>query len=84
MVKIATLKAKFLKDGHLSVPKDVVNTLLLRTGEEVRVVIKKEKFDKEGFLDLFAIWKNKSQEEIDIYREILQDRKIFGRIEVKL
>lgn len=84
MQKIATFKATFLKDGHLSVPKDVVNTLLLKTGEEVRVMIEKKKFDKEGFLGLFAIWKNKSQEEIDIYRKILQDRKIFGRVEVKL
>jgi len=84
LLKIATFKAKYLKDGHLSVPKDVVNTLPLRTGEEVRVVIKKEKFDKEGFLDLFAIWKNKSQEEIDIYRKILKGREVFGRAEVEL
>ena len=84
MLKIATFKAKYLKDGHLSVPKDVVNTLLLRTGEEVRVVIENKKFDKGGFLGLFAIWKDKSEEEINIYREIVKDRVVFGRPEVEL
>lgn len=84
MLKIATFKATLLEDGHLSVPKVVLNTLQLRTGEEVQVVIKKDNFDKEGFLDLFAIWKNKSEEEIDIYRKIVKDRAVFGRPEVEL
>ena len=84
MLKIATFKAKYLKDGHLSVPKEAVNTLLLRTGEEVRVVIEKERFDKEGFLGLSGIWKDKSEEEIDIYLEIIKGREVFGRAEVEL
>ncbi len=50
MLKRATFEAKYLKDGHLSVPKDVVNTLLLRTGEEVRVVIENKIFDRGGSL----------------------------------
>ncbi len=84
MGKIVSFKAKYLKDGHLSVPKEIVNTLLLRKGEEVRVMIEKEKFDKKAFLNLFGIWKDKSEEEIDLYREILKEREIFGRGEVNL
>jgi len=37
--KVATFKATHLKDGYLSIPKEVVASLLLRRGEEVRVVI---------------------------------------------
>jgi len=84
MGKIASFKAKYLKDGRLSIPKEVINALLLRKGEEVRVMIEKEKFDKEAFLNLFAIWKDKSEEEIDLYREILKEREIFGRGEANL
>ena len=53
MGKIASFKAKYLKDGNLSIPKEIINTLLLRKGEEVRVMIEKGKFDKEAFLKLF-------------------------------
>lgn len=83
MNKVATFKAKYLKDGHLSIPKEVVASLLLRRGEEVRVVIEKEKFDKKGSLSLFGIWRDKSEEEIHLYREIVKEREIFGRGEIK-
>lgn len=84
MKKAATFKAKYLENGHLSIPKEVVDSLLLRRGEEIRVMIEKRKFDKEGFLNLFGIWKNKSEEEINIFREIFKEREIFGRGEFKL
>ena len=84
MGKIASFRAKYLKDGPLSIPKEIINALLLQKGEEVRVMIEKERFDKEAFLKLFAIWIDKSEEEIDLYREILREREIFGRGEVSL
>lgn len=84
MGKIVSFRAKYLKDGHLSVPKIIVNNLLLRKGEEVRVMIEKDKFDKEAFLNLFGIWKDKTEEEVDLYREILKERETFGRGEVNL
>jgi bifunctional DNA-binding transcriptional regulator/antitoxin component of YhaV-PrlF toxin-antitoxin module len=84
MNKVATFKAKYLKDGHLSIPKEVVASLLLRRGEEVRVVIEKENLDKKGSLSLFGIWRDKSEEEIHLYREIVKERKIFGRGEIEL
>jgi bifunctional DNA-binding transcriptional regulator/antitoxin component of YhaV-PrlF toxin-antitoxin module len=84
MNKVATFKVKYLKDGHLSIPKEVVASLLLKRGEEVRVVIEKKKFDKKGFLSLFGIWRDKSEEEIHLYREIVKEREMFGRGEVEL
>lgn len=83
MEKIITFKSKYLSDGHLSVPKAIVNSLLLKKGGEVRVMIERVEFDKEAFLALFGIWKEKTEEEITIYREILKEREIFGRGEVE-
>ena len=84
MKKVTTFKAKYLEDGHLSIPQAVVGSLLLRKGEEVRIVIAKEKFDKNGFLRLSGIWKEESEEEIHLYREIVKEREAFGRGEVEL
>jgi len=84
MKKAVTFKAKYLEDGHLSIPKEVVDSLLLRRGEEVRVMVEKGKFDKESFLKLFGIWKDKSEEEMNIFREIVKEREMFGRGEVNL
>ena len=84
MKKAVTFKGKYLEDGHLPIPKEVVDSLLLRRGEEVRVMVEKGKFDKEGFLKLFGIWKDKSEEEINIFREIVKEREMFGRGEVNL
>lgn len=84
MGKVAIFTGEFLKDGHLSIPEKVIKTLSLKKGSKVRAVIEAEKFDREGFLKLFGIWKDKSREEINIYKEILKEREGFGRGEVKL
>ena len=55
MRKVATFKARYLDNGHLSIPEEVATSLLLKRGEEVRVMIEKEKFDREGFLGLFGV-----------------------------
>ena len=68
MEKMITFKSKYLSDGHLSVPQAVANSLLLKKGEEVRVMIERVEFDKEAFLALFGIWRKKTEEEIKIYR----------------
>ena len=80
---LATFKARYLEDGHLSIPKDVAASLLLKKGDELRVAIGKEGFDKRGFLSLSGIWKDKSEEEIHLYREIMKERERFGRGEIE-
>jgi len=84
MRQTAAFKAKYLEDGHLSIPKDIAASLLLRKGEEVQVVIRKERLDKKGFLSLSGIWKDKNEEEIHFYREIIKERERFGRGEVEI
>jgi len=39
-------------------------------------MIEKKEFEKQGFLNLFSIWKDKSEEEVDIYREIVKEREL--------
>jgi bifunctional DNA-binding transcriptional regulator/antitoxin component of YhaV-PrlF toxin-antitoxin module len=84
MGKIATFIGEFLNDGHLSIPEKVAKALSLEKGSKVKAVIEAEKFDKEGFLRLFGIWKDKAEEEINIYKDIFKERESFGRREVKL
>lgn len=84
MGKKATFVSEFLKDGHLSVPEQIVTALSLKSGDQVWTIIETEKFDKAEFLKLFGIWKNKSESERNIYKEILKERESFGRKEVEI
>ncbi len=84
MGKQASFIAEFLRDGHLSIPKQVVSALSLKKGERVEAVIETKRFDKSGFLGLFGVWQHKSNQEIDLYRSIIKERESFGREEVKL
>jgi predicted DNA-binding antitoxin AbrB/MazE fold protein len=84
MGNTAAFKTKYKKDGHLAIPREVVTKLSLRDGEEVNVMIRKGKFDNKAFLALYGIWRDKSEEEIDIYRQIVKDRELFGRGEIRL
>lgn len=84
MRKVVSFKARYLDNGHLSIPEEVATSLLLKRGEEVRVMIEKERFDREGFLGLLGVWKDKSEKEIEIFREILKERDLFERREVKI
>lgn len=47
-------------------------------------MIEIEKFDKEEFLNLFGIWNDKTEDEVNIYLEILKERRSFGGREVNL
>jgi len=84
MGKIATFKSRYKSDGRIFIPKEIVSMLSLKNGEQVEVMIEKEKFDRQGFLDLFGIWKDKAEEEINIYRRIVKEREEFGRGEIGL
>jgi hypothetical protein len=84
MRKVATFKVRYLDNGHLSIPEEVASSLLLKRGEEVRVMIEKEQFDRDGFLGLLGVWKDKSEKEIEIFRGILKERDLFERREVKI
>ncbi len=80
----AIYTAEYLNDGHLSIPKEIADRLSLKNGKKIRVIIEESRFNKGDILDLFGIWKNKSEEEIKIFKDILKEREHFGRGEIKL
>jgi len=67
MGKIATFKTKYLKDDHLFIPKEVASTLLLRRGDEVRVMIEKKNLTSRVFLTFLVSGKTKVKKKL-IYR----------------
>lgn len=84
MVNRATYTAEYLNDGHLSMPQEIAHMLALKSGKKVRVVIESSKFNKEEFLRLFGIWKEKNADQIKIFKDVFKERIRFGRDEIKL
>lgn len=80
----ATYTAEYLNDGHLSIPLEIAHMFDLKSGKKVRVIIETAKFNREDFLKLFGIWKQKNVEELRVFEGIYEDRKRFGRGEVEL
>ena len=80
----AAYTAEYLNDGHLSIPEELASMLSLKNGGKVRVIIETSKLNKTDFLKFFGIWKQKTTEEINIYKDILEERVKFSRGEIKL
>jgi len=80
----AAYTAEYLNDGHLSMPKEIADRLSLRKGKKLRVIVEASRFDKNDFLALFGVWREKSDEEIKIFKDILKERNHFGRGEIIL
>jgi len=80
----AIYMAEYLNDGHLSIPKEIADRLLLMKGEKRRVIVEGAKFNKNNILEYFGIWKDKSAEEIRIFSDIVTERKYFGRGEINI
>ena len=80
----ATYTAEYLKDGHLSIPQEIAHKFDLKSGGKIRVIVESSKFSKSDFLQFFGIWKQKNKEEISIFMNIFEERKQFGRGEIKL
>ncbi len=80
----ATYTAEYLNDGHLSIPKEIADRLSLTKGKKLHVIVEASMFDKNDILNLFGVWREKSAEEIKIFKDILEERNRFGRGEIKL
>lgn len=80
----AAYMAEYLNDGHLSIPKEIASKLSLKRGRKIRIIIETSKFNKAEFLNLFGIWNQKNADEINIFKGIFEDRKKFGRGDIKL
>lgn len=84
MGKRVAYTGEYLDDGHLSVPDNIVRLLSLNKGTRVRISIESCGFNKGAFLNLFGIWKDKSEDEIELFRKIFKERNSFGRGEINL
>ncbi len=84
MGKRVAYTGEYLNDGHLSVPDKIVKLLSLNKGAKVRISIESCRFNKEAFLKLFGIWRDKGENEIELFRKILKERNSFGRGEINL
>ena len=80
----AAYTAEYLNDGHLSIPQEIARMFSLKRGKKIRVIIESSKFNKEDFLKFFGIWRQKNTEEINIFKDVLEERKKFNRGEIKL
>ena len=74
----ATYTAEYLNDGHLSIPKEIADRLSLTKGKKLHVIVEASMFDKNDILNLFGVWREKSAEEIKIFKDILEERNHFG------
>ena len=74
MTKRSAFTAEILQDGHLSIPDQTMKALALRKGCKVRATLVAESFDREQFLQLFGIWKKKTEAEISVFRDILRGK----------
>jgi len=77
----ATYTAEYLNDGHLSIPREIADRLSLKKGKKLRVIVEASRFDKNDILDLFGVWREKNAEEIKIFKDILEERDHFKRID---
>ena len=80
----ATYTAEYLEDGHLSIPQEIAHMFALKSGNKIRVIIETPKFNREDFLKFFGMWKRKDTADINIFKDIFEERKKFGRGEVNL
>lgn len=50
--------------------KEIADRLSLRKRKKLRVIVDASRFDKNNFLSLFGVWREKNDEEIKIFKDI--------------
>ncbi len=75
-MKMSGFKGSFMGNA---INKSDPDRMTLKKGKKIRVILEESRFNKSDMLDLFGIWKDKSDEEIKIFKDILEEREHFGR-----
>jgi len=71
---------KLLEDGHLSIPKGIVNKLKIDRGSRLRVTVKVEgKAKKENILAYAGLLSDLTEEEERRFDECIKRRSLFGQ-----
>ena len=71
---------RLLEDGHLSIPKEIVNKLNIDRGSKLRVTVKVEgKVKKENILAYAGLLSDLTEEEDRRFDESIKRRSLFGQ-----
>jgi hypothetical protein len=71
---------RLLEDGHLSIPKDIIDKLKIDRASRLRVTVKVEgKAKKEKILAYAGLLSDLTQEEESRFGESIKRRSLFGQ-----
>jgi len=76
---------RLLKDGHLSIPKEIINKLKIDKGSHLRVTVEVEvKARKEKILAYAGLLSDLTEEEERLFDESIKRRSLFGQRKPKI
>jgi bifunctional DNA-binding transcriptional regulator/antitoxin component of YhaV-PrlF toxin-antitoxin module len=68
-----------LEDGHISIPKEIIDKLKIDRGSKLRVTVKVEKeISKDKILSFAGLLSDLSEEEHKRFDETVKRRSLFG------
>jgi hypothetical protein len=69
-----------LEDGHVSIPKEIIDKLKIHRGSRLRVTVKVEKgMSKEKILSYAGLLSDLTAEEQERFDESIKRRSLFGQ-----
>ena len=76
---------KLLDDGHLYIPREIIDKLKIDKGSRLRVTVKVErKAEKEKILSYAGLLSDLTEEEDRHFNESIKRRSFFGERQVEL
>ena len=78
---------RLLEDGHLYIPKEIINKLKIDKGSRLRVTVKVEgkgKAQKEKILAYAGLLSDLTEEEVKRFDESVKRRSFFGERKVEI
>ena len=73
-----------LKDGHISIPKEIIAKLKIDRGSRLRVTVKVEKGIKKKILSYAGLLSDLTTEEQRRFDESIERRSLFGQRKVEM
>ena len=76
---------RLLKDGHLSIPKEIIDKLKIDKGSKLRVTVEVEGKAKEKKILAYAgLLSDLTEEEERLFDESIKRRSLFGQRKLKI
>ena len=78
-------KGKLLNDGHLSIPKEIIDKLKIGKRTNLRITVDVEKNpDKNKILSYAGLLSDLTDEENERFNQGIKRRSLFGQREIKI